>query len=57
MNIAVVIYSRHLSAEEDYATSIYLNASMFTQIIRDPNFLYRRTEYKFFLINFANRLS
>ncbi len=57
MNIAVVIYSRHLSAEEDYATSIYLNASMFTQIIRDPNFIYRRTEYKVFLINFANRLS
>ncbi len=36
MNIAVVIYSRHLSAEEDYATSIYLNASTFTQIIHDP---------------------
>ncbi len=44
MNIAVVIYSRLRAAENtvDYicfegnASQIYLNASMFTQIICDP---------------------
>ncbi len=50
MNIAVVIYSRHLSAEEDYATSIYLNASMFTQIIRDPASPTEEVSTRFFLL-------
>ncbi len=42
MTIAVVIYSRHRRGWEDYfgfegnAPSIYLNASMFAQIIHDP---------------------
>ncbi len=61
MNIAVVITPVIWAAEEDYdegnAPSIYLNASMFTQIIRDQASSTEELSTSFFKWIFANRLS